>query len=136
MLLVKTYVGPSAVEGVGVFAAEPVAPGAVIWRFDPRFDLLISEAVYRGADPVLQALLERYAYPSPGRPGLLVFEADNGRFMNHADDPNTDFSGDSCGVASRAIAVGEEITCNYREFHEDFELLPGPAEAPSDGGND
>ena len=32
MLLIKTFVAPSAIEGVGVFAGEPVRKGQVIAR--------------------------------------------------------------------------------------------------------
>lgn len=39
MLLVPTYVAPSAIQGLGVFAAEPVTEGAPIWRFEPGIDL-------------------------------------------------------------------------------------------------
>lgn len=121
MLLVSTYIAASGIEGVGVFAAKPIAAGAVVWRFDPDFDLLIPVEKYRSAPPYLSELLDRYAYPSPGRPGLLVFESGNGRFMNHSDAPNTDFSPDDHGVALRDIAAGEELTCDYREFYKGFE---------------
>ena len=135
MLLVSTYVAASEIEGVGVFAAAPIKKGALIWRLDTDFDRLIPADAYVAMPETKKELIDRYAYPSPDRPGYLVYEVDNGRFMNHDENPNTDFSGERCGVASRAIAVGEEITCDYREFHENFELLPGPAEATS-GGDD
>ena len=44
MLLIDTYVGPSAIEGVGVFAAEPIRAGQMIYRFAPEFDRLIALA--------------------------------------------------------------------------------------------
>jgi SET domain-containing protein len=128
MLLVRTYVAQSAIEGVGVFAAEPIARGTPIWRLEPEFDRLIPLARYRSAPPFLKEFIDRYAYPSPDHPGHLVFEFDNGRFMNHSDTPNTDFSATAGGVALRNIAPGEELTCNYGEFYSAFELLPGAAE--------
>ena len=120
MLVVKTYIAASAIEGVGVFAAEPIANGAVIWRSDPTFDMLIPIATYRSALAHVKHLLERYAYPSPDRPGFLVYETDNGRFMNHSPTPNTDFSGFGCGTAKTEIAVDEELTCDYDQFYEGF----------------
>jgi SET domain-containing protein len=39
MLLVRTRLAPSAIHGLGVFAAEPIARGAEVWRFTPGFDL-------------------------------------------------------------------------------------------------
>lgn len=128
MLLVRTYVAPSAIEGVGVFAAEPIAAGTAIWRLEPAFDRLVPLTEYRAAPPVLRELLDRYAYPSPDRPGFVVYEVDNGRFMNHADRPNTDFSEPSGGTARTDIAAGEELTCDYGEFHGSFELLPSASE--------
>ncbi len=124
MLLVNTYVGASAIEGVGVFAAEPIAKGARIWKLEPEFDRLIPMERYEAAEPFLKTFLDRYSYPSPDYPGHVVYEVDNGRFMNHSDDPNTDFSQPGGAVALRDIAAGEEITCNYADFYPDFELIP------------
>lgn len=123
MLLIRTYVAQSAIEGVGVFAAEPIRKGASIWRLDPDFDRLIPLEKYQAAPSHLRELLDRYAYPSPDRPGFMVYEVDNGRFMNHSATPNTDFSQYGGATATRDIAAGEEITCDYGEFFEDFERL-------------
>ena len=125
MLLVKTHIAASEIEGVGVFAAGPIRTGAVIWRTDPVFDMLIPMATYRSAQPQLKQLLERYAYPSPDRPGFLVYEIDNGRFMNHSATPNTDFSNFGFGTAIADIAADEELTCDYRQFYEGFEAALG-----------
>lgn len=125
MLLVSTYVAKSEIEGVGVFAALPIARGALIWRLDPDFDRLIPSGSYHALPQTMKELLDRYAYPSPDRPGYLVYEVDNGRFMNHSDTPNTDFSVHGGGTATRDIAAGEELTCNYHEFYEGFELSSG-----------
>jgi uncharacterized protein len=122
LLQVSTFIAASPIEGVGVFAAEPIRKGTMIWRSSDRFDLFIPMAEYRSAPRCVKQLYERYAYPSPDRPGFLVYEVDNGRFMNHADSPNTDFSGVG-GWAVTDIAAGEEITCNYAEFYENFEVV-------------
>jgi SET domain-containing protein len=129
LLQVSTFIAASAIEGVGVFAAEPIRKGTMIWRSDERFDLFIPIAEYRDAPHFLRQLFERYAYPSPDRPGFLVYEVDNGRFMNHADNPNTDFSGVG-GWATADIAAGEEITCNYAEFYENFEAALAAGDRP------
>ena len=121
MLLIKTYIASSAIEGVGVFAAQPIAKGAVIWHTDRTFDMLVSLATYRSAEGYLKELLDRYAYPSPDKPGFLVYEVDNGRFMNHAEQPNTDFSAFGVGTALVEIHIDEELTCDYRQFYEGFD---------------
>lgn len=133
MLLVSTYVAASEVEGVGVFAAEPIRKGTMIWRLDPEFDRLIPKDRYLSAPPHLKALLDRYAYPSPDNPEMIVYEVDNGRFMNHSEAPNTDFSEFGGALALRDIAAGEELTCNYGDFFADYELLPNPAETAAQG---
>ena len=122
MLLVNTYLAESAIDGVGVFAAEPILRGSRIWRLEPTFDRLIPRRQYRSAPPQMKSLLDRYAYPSPDDPDVFVYEVDNGRFMNHSRSPNTDFSNSGYGIAIRDIAPGEELTCDYREFFPDFEL--------------
>ena len=127
MLLVKTYVAPSMVEGVGVFAAEAITKGQIIWRLNPDFDRLIPRDRYESAPPFLKDFLDRYAYPSPDDPDVIVYEVDNGRFMNHSDHPNTDFSDIGGARALRDIAAGEELTCNYADFFADYELIPNPA---------
>lgn len=127
MLLVSTYVAASEIEGVGVFAAKPIRKGVLIWRLHPEFDHLIPSEAYDALPEIMKELLDRYAYPSPDRPGFLVYEVDNGRFMNHSDAPNTDFSSHGGGWAIRDIAAGEELTCNYYEFYEGFELRPQAA---------
>jgi len=125
MLLVETYVAASGIEGVGVFAATPIKKGTLIWQLAPEFDRLIPADTYGDLPEALQRLLDRYAYPSPDRPGYLVYEVDNGRFMNHADKPNTDFSKHGGGWAARDIAAGEELTCDYAEFLHDFDFSAG-----------
>ena len=125
MMLIPTYVAPSRIEGVGIFAAEDIAAGALIWRLDPEFDRLLSKDKIATLSPVHQAFVERYAYPYPHDPDRLIVELDNGRFMNHSPTPNTIFSDPDAGYALVAVAAGQELTCNYAEFDPTFEILPG-----------
>jgi SET domain-containing protein len=125
MMLVPTYVAPSKIEGVGVFAAEDVAEGALIWQLDPDFDRLIHKDDIGKLPRPIQDFVERYSYPYPHDPGRLIVEVDNGRFMNHSEAPNTRFDDPDAGFARRAIEAGEELTCNYAEFDPSFEILPG-----------
>lgn len=134
MLIVPTYIGPSLIEGVGVFAAEPISSGCAIWTLDERFDQLFSITDIDALPEVLRRFVSRYGYPHMTRPGLTVVEFDNGRFMNHADRPNTDFTDPNIGWAIRDIAAGEEITCDYGEFDPQFVMDEGrqfiPASRP------
>jgi hypothetical protein len=124
MMLVPTYVAASDVEGVGVFAAKPIKKGTLIWRYDPSFDRLVPASWLRKQTPTMREFLTKYAYPAHDQPDMLVIEIDNGRFMNHSLDPNTDFTRIVEGYAIRTIKPGEELICNYSEFDPTFELLP------------
>lgn len=125
MLLIPTYVAPSRIEGVGVFAAEDVAAGTLIWRLEPRLDRLFSKEDVRTLPEVHHAFVERYGYPYPHDPAITIVELDNGRFMNHSTSPNTRFTDPDAGFTRVAIAAHEEITCDYSEFDPTFQMLPG-----------
>ncbi len=116
MMTVRCYLAPSSIEGLGVHSHEPITKGQVIWRFDPRFDRLIPIGDVAAAPEHVQVFIDRYTYDHPDYPGFLVLDADEGRFMNHSDAPNTDFRDPNFGVALRDIAPGEELTCDYACF--------------------
>jgi hypothetical protein len=124
MLLVETYVGPSTIEGVGVFASSRITAGTLIWKFVPRFDISISKEELEAFPSPVYNLMIRYAYPHHESPDVLIIESDNGRFMNHSDLPNTDFKPQIEGYAVCDIEPGEELSCDYRDFDPNFELLP------------
>lgn len=125
MMIVPTYVGPSMIEGIGIFAAAPIEAGQPVWTLAEKFDLLLSTADVLNLSQLQRDFVERYGYPHMTRSGLTVVEFDNGRFMNHSDAPNTDFTDPNMGWAIRDIAAGEELTCNYSEFDPGFVMLPG-----------
>jgi SET domain-containing protein len=120
MLTVSSYVAPSAIEGLGVFAGEFVPGGNLLWSFNSRFDIPIYEAEIEGFPPHLQDFIARYGYPHMEIPGVLIVDSDNGRFMNHSLTPNTDFRIFDKGYALVDIAQGDELTCNYHEFDPSF----------------
>lgn len=122
MLMVKTRLAPSAIAGIGLFADEDIAAGTVTWRFVAGFDQLFSQAdIDRLPEPARsQVLTYTYQHPQSGR---YVFCLDNARFMNHADEPNTRgvHAGDAIDgydIATRDIASGEELTCDYHTFDD------------------
>jgi SET domain-containing protein len=125
MMTVATYVGPSTIEGVGIFAAAPIPAGQVIWLLEERFDLLLSERDIASLTDLQRQFLERYGYHHMTRPNVVVLEYDNGRFMNHSDTPNTDFRDPEIGYAICDIAEGEELTCNYAEFEPAHQMQAG-----------
>ncbi len=134
MMIVPTYVGPSEIEGVGIFASAQIKAGDPVWILEEKFDLLLPVNELAFLPDIQRQFIERYGYPHMVRPGIIVLEYDNGRFMNHSDTPNTDFRNAEIAWALRDIGVGEELTCNYSEFDPGFEMQPGRifAEVPAD----
>jgi hypothetical protein len=120
MLTVSTYVAPSAIEGLGVFAGECIERGRLLWSLNPKFDIFVYEGEFEGLPPHVQGFIARYGYPHLEMPGVVIVDSDNGRFMNHTLTPNTDFRIFDKGYALVDIAQGDEITCNYHEFDPAF----------------
>lgn len=115
MLLVKTYLAESKVHGIGLFAAESIKKGTVIWEFSPHIDMVFPVMKYEEAPRQVKDFLKVYGYVSIDRPDVYTICVDNARFINHSEEPNTD---DTTGltIAKRDIAAGEEILSNYAEF--------------------
>ena len=62
MLLVRVTVSPSAIHGLGVFAAEPIAAGTAVWRFTPGFDLELDPEILGTRTPLQRERLLHYGY--------------------------------------------------------------------------
>jgi SET domain-containing protein len=131
MLMVKTRLGLSDIAGIGLFADQDIPKGTVTWRFMADFDRLLKKAEIEGLPEPARSNLLDHTYLDPTS-GLFVLCADNARFMNHADKPNT--AGihepgaiEGYDVAIRDIRAGEEMTCDYRTFdaHVDLKLGGG-----------
>jgi SET domain-containing protein len=120
MLMVKTRLGPSSIAGIGLFAGEDIPAGTVTWRFVPGFDQLFTELQIASLPEPARSELLTYTYKHP-ETGCYVYCLDNARFMNHAGDANTrgvhsDGTIDGYDIATRDIAEGEELTCDYFTF--------------------
>ena len=119
MLKVKTYLDKSAVHGIGIFAAEDIAAGTVIWEFNPLVDLEFPpdrwEALRRTVCDISFQEVEKYSYKEKDR---IIVCLDNAQFMNH-DDMEYNVGNAAEGsdmIARRQIAAGEELVCNYFEY--------------------
>ena len=116
MMLVRAYLAPSGIEGLGVFSREDIRAGETVWKFDPRFDQLIPRATLADLDERTRDFIERYSYDMAGYPDCVVLDADEGRFMNHSSAPNLDFRTPGVGIALVDIPAGTELTCDYQEI--------------------
>lgn len=114
MLLVRARAGVSAIHGIGLIAQEFIARGSRVWELRPGFDLVLSGMQVRELSAAAREQVFWYAYYDPAR-HVYVLSADDDRFTNHADDPNTANNGEVT-FATRDIQPGEEITWDYRPW--------------------
>ena len=126
MLLVRTKLGLSSIQGIGLFAAEFIPKDAVIWKFSRLIDLRCSEAEIERLPDASREQIQKYSYREK-HTGLYVLCGDDARFFNHSENPNClDFYYDEeqdLTVARRDINAGEELTCDYALF--DLDLIEG-----------
>jgi SET domain-containing protein len=121
MLLVRTKLSPSAIHGIGLFAAENIALGREVWRFEPGFDLDKTVEEVLTLPLHIQEWIKHFGYVDIHLNRHIV-AIDDARFINHTDFPNIrqDYARDVYGidVALRNILVGEEITTDYRTIEK------------------
>jgi SET domain-containing protein len=114
MLRVSTYIAPSRISGVGVFSAQRLQEGTRIWEFTEGVDWLLTPAELDAFPEPYRSRLGHYVYLDDA--GTYVLCGDNAKFMNHAEAPNCSDSDPRFTITLRTIEIGEELTCDYREF--------------------
>lgn len=120
MLLVKTSLKLSKIHGIGVFAAEKIKKGTLVWKFDSQFDISFDKEDVAAMPETKRDFIMHYGYLSKAT-GRYILSIDNSRFLNHSANDNlssVDIAGEPEGgdVANRDIDVGEELIINYKEF--------------------
>lgn len=125
MTLVRIGVGPSSIHGLGCVARETIQPGQMVWRFDDRYDKVIKREDLEHLPEAAKENLLNYAYVSRAT-GDYILCSDDSRFTNHSADPNIlcvipegSTNNDLVCYAKRFIAIGEEMTNDYRDFDEE-----------------
>jgi hypothetical protein len=115
MMTIETVVKEADGKGLGLFAVSPIKKGDIVWQYDEDFCKTFTQEQVEKMAAVQKAFVEKYAYVVPGNEGVWELDLDNGRFMNHSDEPNTAYD-EQKGWAKCNISAGEEITCDYRSF--------------------
>ena len=126
MLLVKTRLAASDIHGIGLFAAEFIKAGTVVWESNPAVDIRLTEEQISHLAGPCREQMRKYSYREK-HTGLYVLCGDDARFFNHSARPNcldvcTAEAGDVT-LAAREIEEGEELTCDYALF--DLDLVEG-----------
>lgn len=114
MLCIKTYLQPSAIHGIGLFAAESVLPGTRVYTQSPLLDVALSECELALLHQVDQCVVRHYGYLDV-RSKLWRLAFDDMRFCNHSLAGNIGLLGEAV-VALRFIRPGDELLQDYSEF--------------------
>lgn len=112
MLLIRTFIKECRTHGIGLFAAAPISEGARMWKFDARIDRLYSALEVATLSGVASMLMRYGQYTESGD---LMLCGDDARFTNHSEVPSM-LNMDLFAIAAHDIAVGDEITEDYRTF--------------------
>ena len=120
MLQVKTKLGSSKIHGIGVFANQNIKKGQVVWKFTSLLDRLIDLNIFEKMPKDMKLFVRTYGWKWKN---YWVLSGDNDRFLNYSTKPNVkDRPGLADSIAARDINKGEELTCNYSKFCEDFKI--------------
>ncbi|MCM2257108.1 MAG: SET domain-containing protein-lysine N-methyltransferase [Vicinamibacteria bacterium] len=98
------------VVGMGVFATRPIPRGTLTWTLC-RYDQVLSPAAVRAMPEPCRDLIDVYGFANSAGHRVLCW--DLGRWVNHSCEANTLPLNETCDVAVRDIAAGEQITCEY-----------------------
>ena len=123
MLQVKTKIGPSDIQGIGLFADQFIPMGTVVWKFMPGFDLLYTKEQIELLSEAVRDQFYNYSFFDPNHEAYMLC-ADDGRFFNHSEQPNCDDSGANITIALTDINPGEELTVDYKVFYGDIQDHP------------
>lgn len=122
MMRVRVRLQPSPIDGLGVFAAEKILAGTIVWEHDPVLDPVLPLHFRDLTYPVMREWLYRYAWVQDG---MLHVAGDEMRYMNHQPTPYANCyaaAGAHNSVALRDIEVGEELTEDYQIFDEESKV--------------
>lgn len=134
MMTIQTYLGPDDFGGRGVFAAEAIKKGQIVWKYSEATTRILTVDEYKKIVDIggkMARTLKTYCYPAKilfkgQTQRVLLHDLDNGSFMNHSDAPNTGMitdpahphfvDCDDLNIALRDIAKGEQLTYDYFNF--------------------
>lgn len=127
MLTVQSYLAPSKIHGIGLFAAENIARGTVIWKFNANIDKAITRKKFiRMCREVDICTLKHLLNATYKRRGKFYYITDNARFINHSEEScNVALIDDYTEISIRDIQAHEELLENYNASYDanDFFFL-------------
>ena len=120
MLTINTYLAPSPVHGIGLYAVEPIKAGSPVWKFNRYIDKIFKHDVFINICSRLDnCSLYHLLNSSYSRGGRYFYLTDNARFINHSEKyDNICFVDDYTEIALRDIEPHEELLENYLESYD------------------
>jgi len=123
MLYIKTYIDKSPIHGIGLFAAEDIPKGTLVWQMH-YLDMVLEKEDFEKLPKTAQDFIRNHGDWDIRRQQITM-SFDNDKFINHSFTPNLDdvyYEKTEKTYANRNILKGEEITINYYEFDEHADL--------------
>lgn len=120
MLLIKVYLAPSAIHGIGIFAQDDLLPHQKIWTYTYNFDKRFTDTEFHALPAEARSYMERYGFHEDD---YYYLDGDHFKYINHSDTPNIiyrktepDMTGDL--FTASPIKAGTELLCNYLDFDD------------------
>jgi SET domain-containing protein len=117
MFLKKTYISPSSIHGLGLFAAEPIQAGEQIRMPSSNLTLHWSHEEFELLPEDDRRIISHYGYFHKEH-RVRHLSADDSRYINHSATPTIEVTPDDGVRAIGDIPPGTELTQNYSDFEE------------------
>lgn len=126
MLLIETYLKEVEGKGIGLFTKNALKEGQIIYEDCDIFSKTFTEKMFQKLSKNHQNFIRHYGcYISKKK--VWYLDTDNGRFMNHSENPNVSYDwgtylerGKGTMVALKDINEGTELCSNYRLHSDQF----------------
>lgn len=106
-------------RGHGLFATTPIPRGTLIDHRCDRCKVICTRQQLETMSPGEQDKVLEHTYTTDT--GDVILDCSIGRYMNHSCNANVLESDGGFDIAVRDIPAGEEVTCDYRQFHDPCE---------------
>jgi len=116
MFHIKTKLGESKIDGIGLFSDQEILVGQKVYTPNPSLDLKISKPEFERLTDDEKSTIEHYGYLGKND-RMWHYAFDDIKFCNHSDDGNLTLQ-EGVLVAKRHTSNGEELTQDYNEFEE------------------
>ena len=114
MLFVRTFVAPSKIHGLGLFADEAISKGTLVSKWTRGWDVCFSAEDLQKLPPLAKDFVEHFGWLADDVGHISL---DNSRYINHAiDHPNLEIAETGGMKANRDIRKGEELLENYETY--------------------